>query len=127
MGSHDAHILERRAVPKGTFVMREGDPGNCAYLIQSGVVKVFTEKDDKKTVLATLEAGEIFGEMALVFDEPRSASVVAAEETNLIVITREMFKQKLHKTDPTIKAIIGMLIKRVTQTNERVVKSNSDN
>ena len=122
MGSHDTIILERRFVPEGTLVMRQGDPGNCAYLVQSGTVSVYTEKDGKKTELAQLGAGEIFGEMALVFDEPRSASVKAAEDSNLIILTREAFKQKLNKTDPTIKAIVGMLIKRVTSANEKIAK-----
>lgn len=122
MASHDTIILERRFVPEGTLVMRQGDPGNCAYLIQSGSVVVYAEGDEKRTQLAKLGPGEIFGEMALVFDETRSASVKAAEDTNLIVLTREAFRQKLNKTDPTIKAIVGMLIKRVTAANKKITK-----
>ena len=104
--------------------MRQGDPGNCAYLIQSGTVSVYTEKDGKKVEHARLGAGEIFGEMALVFDEPRSASVKAVKDTSLIILTREAFKQKLNKTDPTIKAIVGMLIKRVGKANEKLAAKN---
>ncbi|MCB1532513.1 MAG: cyclic nucleotide-binding domain-containing protein [Alphaproteobacteria bacterium] len=124
MASHDTIILERRFIPEGTLVMRQGDPGNCAYLIQSGTVSVYTEKDGKKVEHARLGAGEIFGEMALVFDEPRSASVKAVKDTSLIILTREAFKQKLNKTDPTIKAIVGMLIKRVGKANEKLAAKN---
>lgn len=120
MATHDTIILERRFIPEGTLVMRQGDQGNCAYLIQSGKVVVYSEKNDKKIQLAELGVGEIFGEMALVFDEPRSASVKATEDTNLIILTRESFKHKLSRTDPTIKAIVGMLIKRVNIANDKI-------
>ena len=119
-------ILERRFVPKDTLVMKEGDPGNSAYLIQSGAVEVFTENDGKKIVLAKLELGQIFGEMALVFDERRTASVRAIEDCNLIVITRQSFQQKLEKTDPTIKAIVQMLTQRIISANNTVVNKKSD-
>lgn len=106
--------------------MQEGEPGTSAYLIQSGSVEVFTENDGKHIKLATLELGQIFGEMALVFDENRTASVKALEDCNLIVITRQSFQQKLHKTDPTIKAIIKMLTERIVSANNAVVNKKSN-
>ncbi len=118
-------ILERRFVPQDTLIMKEGDPGNSAYLIQSGSVEVYTENDDKKISLAKLELGQIFGEMALVFDERRTASVRASEDCNLIVITRQSFQQKLDKTDPTIKAIVQMLTQRIISANNTVVNKKS--
>ena len=114
-------ILERRFVPKDTLIMRQGEEGNSAYLIQSGSVEVYTEHEGKKIVLATLGLGEIFGEMALIFDESRTASVVTLEDCNLIVITRQSFQQKLKKTDPTIKAIVQMLTQRIISANNTVV------
>lgn len=118
-------ILERRFIPKGTLVMKEGDPGNSAYLIQSGSVEVFTENDDKVISLAKLELGQIFGEMALIFEERRTASVKAIEDCNLIVITRQSFQQKLDKTDPTIKAIVHMLTQRIISANNAMVNKKS--
>ncbi|MCB9981372.1 MAG: cyclic nucleotide-binding domain-containing protein, partial [Rhodospirillales bacterium] len=110
-------ILERRFVPKGTLIMEEGEPGNCAYLIQSGVVEVFTQNEGRELRLAKLDLGQIFGEMALIFDELRTASVRALEDCNLIVITRQSFQAKLGKTDPTIAAIVKMLTQRVISAN----------
>lgn len=124
--SRDPVILERRFVPAGTLVMREGEPGNCAYLIQSGAVSVFSRFEDKKIELAELGMGEIFGEMALIFDEPRSASVEAIQDCNMIVLTRQVFKQKLENTDPTIRGIISMLTQRVVSANNTVVNKKSD-
>ena len=114
-------ILERRFVPMGSVVMREGERGNNAFLIQSGHVRVVVEKDGKKVELARLGMGQIFGEMALVFDEPRTASVEALEDCNLIVITRQTLQQKLDKSDPTVRAIVPMLMKRIVQANNAML------
>lgn len=119
-------ILERRFIPEGTLVMKQGEAGNSAYLIQSGSVIVYTEQNGKRIELARLGAGQIVGEMALVFDEKRVASVQALEDTNLIVITRMAFKDKLDKSDPTIKAIVEMMTKRMASTNNASVKERTD-
>lgn len=124
--SKDTIILERRFVPEGTLIMRQGEDGNCAYLIQSGTVKVYTEHDGKKIDLAKLGAGQIFGEMALIFNEKRSASVKAVDDCNLIILTRQTLKQKLERSDPTVRAIVTMLTQRVITANNEVINKKSD-
>jgi CRP/FNR family cyclic AMP-dependent transcriptional regulator len=121
-------VLERLFVPAGTLIMKQGEDGNCAYLIQSGAASVYTEHNGKRVELAQLELGQIVGEMALIFDEPRTASVQAIEDTNLIVLTREVFDQKLRRTDPTIRATVEMLNRRIISANKAVLESvNSSN
>ena len=124
--SGDRTILERKFVPQGAIIVRQHDAGNCAFLIQSGHVKVTTESGGRTVELAKLSAGQIFGEMALVFDEPRNATVEALEDCNLIVITRQTLNEKLNKSDPTVRAIVPMLMKRIIQANN-VVMSRQDN
>ncbi len=119
-------VRERRFVAEGTLIMREGDPGNSAYLLQSGHVSVFTKSGDKVVELARLGPGEIFGEMALVFDEHRKASVKAVEDCTLIVLSRSAFKEKLNKSDPTVRAIVKMLTQRIVTSNEAVSNKKSD-
>ena len=119
--NRDQTILERKFVPQGSIIMRQGEPGNCAFLIQSGNVKVTTESGGKSLELAKLSTGQIFGEMALVFDEPRTATVEALEDSNLIVITRQTLNEKLMKSDPTVRAIVPMLMKRIIQANNVVM------
>lgn len=126
MKKTDSVILERRFVPKGTLIIKQGDPGNCAYLIQSGVVRVYTEHEDKKIDLAKLDSGQIFGEIALIFDEKRSASVIALEDCNLIILTRQTLQQKLERSDPTVRAIVNMLTRRVLSANNEMVNKKSD-
>lgn len=123
---NDSQILERRYAPKGTIVIREGEPGNSAFLVQSGSVRVFVNHDGRHIELALLGPGQIFGEMALVFDEKRSATVEAVEDTNLIVITRQTLEEKLRKSDPTVRAIVPMLMKRIVQTNNALLSRHAD-
>jgi len=106
--------------------MKQGERGNCAYLIQSGRALVFAESGDKTVELAKLEQGQIVGEMALVFDAPRTASVKAIEDMNLIVLTRQTMEQKLKQSDATIRALVEMLIKRVVSTNNTIVSNQQD-
>lgn len=125
-GKKENIILERRFVPKGGYIIEEGDLGTCAFLIQSGLVSIYTMTDGKKTVLDHAGPGQIVGEMALIFDVPRSATVEAVEDCNLIVISRHTLKQKLEKSDPTVRALVPMLMKRVINTNNALLSKTAD-
>lgn len=122
----ESAVLERRFVPMGSVIMREGERGNTGFLIQSGQVRVFVEKDGKQIELGRLGIGQIFGEMALVFDEPRTATVEALEDCNLIVISRQTLQQKLDKSDPTVRAIVPMLMKRIVSANNAMLNKESN-
>lgn len=112
-------ILERKYVAKGSMIIKEGDDAYSAYLIQSGSVRVFTKRNTQDHELAQLGVGDICGEMALIGDNYRSANVQALEDCNLIVITRTAFEDKLRNSDPTIQAIVKMLISRMIASNEK--------
>src|SRR5258707_3992336 len=71
-------MIMRRSAPRGSAVMHEGDTADCLYVVLSGRLKVMVgEADGKETILSIIGAGEFFGEMGLIDDNPRSASVVA--------------------------------------------------
>ncbi len=126
MGNDTRIVQERRFFIKGAMVFEEGEVGSSAFLIQSGRVSVFTEKDGARVDLATLEAGQIFGEMALLLDGKRLASVEALTDCSLIVITRQVLEHKLENSDPTVKAIVNMLSQRVLSSNDVVADKQSD-
>lgn len=118
-------ILERRFVSAGSILINEGDEANCAYLIQSGAVSVFTKTGEGQEVeLARLGIGEICGEMALFNQKRRSASVRVVEDANLIIISKQVLQEKLEKTDATIRAVMDMLVKRLGAGNMLVTNSN---
>lgn len=116
-GRKDTVILDRRFVPQGALILEEGEMGAQAFLIQSGSVQVFTMHEGRKVVLAKLGVGQIIGEMAMLSDGPRTANVEALEDCNLITISRQQFQDKLKDTDPTIRAIVHMLTRRLIDGN----------
>lgn len=84
--------VSEETVPGGTFVFHQGDPGDKFYIIVSGRVRVF--RKDRQGVemdLSILGPGERFGELALISGEPRSANVLALEDTRLIVLPKDLF------------------------------------
>lgn len=121
-------ILERRYVPKGALIIEQGDQAWSAYLIQSGRVSVYYEDNGDRIELAQLGSGQICGEMALIRNEPspRTASVRAIEDCNLIVITHSTFQEKLKASDPTIKAVMQMLADRIISANDMVMDKKAD-
>jgi CRP-like cAMP-binding protein len=77
---------ESRSFTAGRVIFREGDPGREAYLIKRGRVTLSRLLEGTETVLDTLTPGAVFGEMAVLGEGPRSATAVAAEEAELVVI-----------------------------------------
>jgi CRP-like cAMP-binding protein len=126
MSKDSQMVLERRFVPEGAIVFKEGDDSSCAFLLQSGSVSVYTEQGGSHVELAALGTGQIFGELALLFDGRRMATVAALEDCNLIVITRQSLQQKLSKADPTVKALVNMMSQRIVDSNNVVINKMSD-
>jgi CRP/FNR family cyclic AMP-dependent transcriptional regulator len=114
-------VLERLSAHAGMVIIEEGDVGNCAYLIQSGRVRVSAVRHGKQVELAQMGAGEIFGEMSLIANNPRNATVEAMIDSNLIVLTQGLIEKKLNKSDPTIRALLPMLMRRLEQTNNELL------
>ncbi len=81
--------------PAGAVILREGDPGDAAYIITHGRCAVTRTTDGYTRVLREMGPGEAFGEMALVTDRPRSATVSAIDEVTVTVITRAALEREL--------------------------------
>jgi len=100
-----AQRLESRCATAGEMIIRQGEPGDCFYLIRSGSVAV--TKGTRK--IATLRAGDSFGEVALLTRAPRIASVTAMEDTELLSLTREAF-QTVAQEQATVASYFRELI-----------------
>ncbi|MBI1775259.1 MAG: Crp/Fnr family transcriptional regulator [Proteobacteria bacterium] len=105
--------FSRTAFPKGGRIFTEGDAGHHAYIVESGMVEIFREIDGRKTVLGTIAAGGIFGEMALIDRSSRVASAAALETTELIVIPDLVFQEKLAAADPFLRGLLRVLVRNV--------------
>jgi CRP-like cAMP-binding protein len=88
-------------VPVGETVVREGEHGKEMYVIESGAVEVVRAGSR----VAALGAADIFGEIALISDAPRIATVIATEPTSLVAVNREAFLAAL-ATDPAARLAV---------------------
>jgi|GEM_PF-2043761 len=105
----------------GEYIIREGDDPTCAYILKNGSVEVIKSRNDgEEAILDVLKAGDLFGEMALVDLEPRSASVRALEDVTVIVVDGPTFNQKQEKLDVFSKKLVKTLIDRVRLQNQKL-------
>lgn len=102
-------VLERRFIPAGETIFKEGDKGNVAYIVQSGVVELWCGR----TCIAELQDNAIFGEMALIDGAPRMATAKAQTDVNVILLPRAVFDAKMEGVDPFVIKLIGILINNV--------------
>ncbi len=109
-------ILKNRLCQAGEIVFNEGDDGDEAYMILSGKIDITIKSGGKEIILATLERGQIIGEMALIDGQPRMATARAKTETSLSVIPREAFKKRLDwlsEEDRLISHILEIFVARL--------------
>lgn len=121
-----APLLSERRCVSGETIVREGEQGDAFYLIWSGRVVVFSGDWQSPTILGFRSAGEVIGEMALLENQPRSATVVALGESRLLKIGKDDFFELL-KSDPSISlSILGTLSTRLRQSDQarNLVKSS---
>jgi len=98
---------------KGDLIIKEGSRGKYAYMIDCGKVKVMKSTDNKDSELSVLGKGEIFGEMGLIEDKFRSASVIAIEDTEVTIINREYFNDLFGKNPNILLPIVKSLFERL--------------
>ncbi len=119
--------MQSRTYQDGDIIFKEGDPGDGMYFILSGYVSVFLDLDnnDRARRLATFAAGVFFGDMAILENQPRSATVRAETPTKLLFLTKDNF-EKFTATEPLLasKMLLGIareLSHRLRMTNAEVI------
>jgi CRP-like cAMP-binding protein len=113
------HLIERR-FPKNATVVEEGLPGDYMYVIRQGRAKVTKSSEDgREKIMNFLEAGAFFGDMALLGDETRSASVKTLEDSVLLALSRRDFIDLLRQSPDLSLAVIAELANRLRETNEQ--------
>ena len=107
--------IETREVKDGQYIFRQRETGEIAFLLIAGSVEIIKTIDDQDVVLATLDKGSMFGEMALIDNLPRMASARAVGNVQLKVITREMMDRKIAAIDPFARGLIRVLSQHVRE------------
>lgn len=114
-------VARERAYPRNSVILFEDDPGDALYVVATGQVKVvLIGEDGREVILSVMGPGEFFGEMSLLDDEPRSAHVIAMEDSSLAVLRREDFEGLLTATPQIALALLRELSRRLRRADEKV-------
>ncbi|MBL8481477.1 MAG: cyclic nucleotide-binding domain-containing protein [Rhodocyclaceae bacterium] len=118
-----ARVSIMRRASRGSTVVRAGDKTDFVYLVLSGSLKVLvSDEDGREVILSMLGPGELFGEMGVLDESPRSATVVAVAPSDLIVISKHDFKRSLQDNFDVSLYIMRNLVSRL-RTADRKIES----
>jgi CRP/FNR family cyclic AMP-dependent transcriptional regulator len=109
------HLFDVETYAPGEAIIRQGDPGVCAYFIQEGQVEVVRQEQGQDQVIATLGKDEYFGEMALLSSAPRNATVRAQKETRVAALGKDNFIKLLAVLPQTQESILRTVQARAKQ------------
>ncbi len=114
-------FTHEKKLKKGNIVFSQGEQGSSLYLIIKGRVKiVLIGESGKELVLAILKKGDFLGEMSIIEDEVRSATVIALESTVLLTIEKENFLNFLIKNPKAMLGVLRELSKRLRNADEKI-------
>ena len=119
---NSGQAFSTRIYKPGDFICKEGEVGDYSFKILSGKVEVSKDTDGEKTVLATLGRGETVGELSVFSKMPRSATVVAVEQTTIRIMDKESVEKELEKLSPWVGNMISDLSKRFMDQNKKIIE-----
>ena len=106
----------------GERIVSQGEVGDSMFVIQAGRVQVFMEEGGSEIPLSVLEAGEVFGEMALFSREPRAATVRALGEARILTIDKKGFFKWIHQDPSLALRILQKMSERIRKLNDEIVE-----
>lgn len=108
-------------LPPGTVIFRQGDKPDFAYIVMSGEVEISVVRDGKRVVLVNVQPKQIFGELALLEDKPRSATATTIMGCQVVAFTKEQLEAKIGSLDPFTRYWVLYLTDRVRDLSSRAV------
>ncbi len=106
----------------GEVIVREGETGDCMYVIQEGQVEVLHEMENREVRLAVLKEGDFFGEMAIFEHEVRSATVRALGEVRVLTVEKKNFLRRIHEDPSLAYHIVQTMSHRIRELNAELVR-----
>ena len=104
--------LDREVFAADEQIFKAGDAGDCAYLIEQGAVEVFVTDQGVERLVSKMGKGEMFGEIALIDHQPRTATVRATEKTVLVPVKRKLVEGLLEKCNPILSHLLLVILER---------------
>ena len=116
-----AALVREKSYPKGSVILFEDDPGDSLFLVRDGRVKVvLVAEDGREVILGLLGVGEHFGELSLIDDQPRSAHVIAMEESTLLVLRRDDFRRRVEASPQVAWSLLAELSRRLRRSADKL-------
>jgi CRP-like cAMP-binding protein len=110
-----------KAYPKNSVILFEDDPGDALYVVLRGQVKVvLIGEEGREVILSILSDGDFFGEMALIDDLPRSAHVIATQDSTLLVLRRDDFHRCLESSPRIALGLLRAMSRRLRQADDKI-------
>ena len=106
----------------GEVLFREGDEGNCMYVVQSGRVEILHSSGNGEILMAIFGPGEIFGEMVMFGNPIRSATVRVLDDARILTIDRKIFMQKIHQEPSLAFRVMEKMSQRIRNLNDEVAR-----
>lgn len=111
-----------RVYNDGEVILRQGEAGECMYVVQEGEVEVYTEQDGEEVSLAIRKAGELIGEMAIFEREVRSASVRARGEARVLTLDKKNFLRRINEDPSLAFRIVQAMSGRIRELSKEVAR-----
>lgn len=116
-----SRVVARKVYPKDGVVFFENEAGDTLFMILTGRIKVTILGDDgREIILTVLGPGDFFGEMSLLDNEPRSATAIATEETELVSLQRTDFEMVLSENKEIALGLIRVLTQRLRRADQQI-------
>ena len=106
----------------GETIIRQGEYGDCMYVIQEGQVEIIRELDDNRVRLAVRQRGEFFGEMAIFEREVRSATVRALGNARVLTIDKKNFLRRIHEDPSLAYRMVQTMSRRIRELSVEVTQ-----
>jgi CRP/FNR family transcriptional regulator, cyclic AMP receptor protein len=120
-----SRVAVARNYPRGVRVFHEGDRSDACYIVRSGDLRVTREHPDGRAIaLATLGPGDIFGELAMLDGEARSASVESLSECELLALPAGDVRRMLQSSSEITVKLVVALTRRLREANERIARQS---
>jgi CRP-like cAMP-binding protein len=106
----------------GEIICRQGERGECMYIVQSGHARVLREEASGETPIGELAAGDIFGEMAIFDKQPRSATIRAQGAARVLTLDRRAFLRRVHEDPSLAFEILKKMSQRIRTLDDEVLR-----
>lgn len=106
----------------GQTIVRQGEPGECMYVIQSGQVVVLQQNEGSEVALAVLSKGDFFGEMAIFEREVRSATVRALNEAQILTVDKRAFLRRIQEDPSLAFRMVETMSRRIRDLDHEITR-----